>query len=67
MIPHDSTAGSGPPSASQEFWTVYRLDDNGNRFVVETRLSHANALRIIAELESHGHKQTYWIERDLKT
>jgi len=45
-------------------WTVFRQDDNGNRFVVEKHLSHEDALRLAAELEARGHKQMYWAETD---
>jgi hypothetical protein len=43
-------------------WVVCRQDDNGNRFVVRTGLSRDEAERMTAELESHGHKQLYWVE-----
>ncbi len=45
-----------------ELWNVLRQDDNGNRFVVETRLSRVAAEQRVAEFESHGHKQVYWLE-----
>jgi hypothetical protein len=43
-------------------WAVHRQDDNGNRFVVQTRLSREEAERLVAELEARGHKQVYWAE-----
>jgi hypothetical protein len=45
-------------------WTVHRQDDNGNRFVVQTGLSQADADRLVAELEARGHKQLYWTEAE---
>ena len=45
-------------------WSVHRQDDNGNRFVVQTGLSRAEAEKLAAELESRGHKQVYWVEPD---
>jgi hypothetical protein len=45
-------------------WSVHRQDDNGNRFIVSTGLGHEEAIRLAAELESRGHKQFYWVERD---
>jgi hypothetical protein len=46
-------------------WTVYRIDDNGNEFVVQAHIDEDTANRIVAEFEARGHKQTYWAQRDL--
>ncbi len=43
-------------------WSVWRQDDNGNRFLVESGLSRDTARRTASEFERRGHKQTYWIE-----
>jgi hypothetical protein len=43
-------------------WTVYRQDDNGNRFIVSTRLNRVEAERLVTEFEARGHKQVYWAE-----
>ncbi len=56
-----------PPDLSSQTpgtWTVYRQDDNGNRFVVERQLSREEAERMAAEFEARGHKQVYWVEPD---
>lgn len=45
---------------SANTWSVYRQDDNGNRFLVQTGLTEAAATALARELESHGHKQLYW-------
>lgn len=45
-------------------WLVVRQDDNGNRFQVQRGLPKGEAERLVAELESHGHKQLYWAERE---
>lgn len=45
-------------------WSVLRLDDNGNEYVVERRLGLEEALHLAAEFEARGHKQTYWAEID---
>jgi UDP-N-acetyl-2-amino-2-deoxyglucuronate dehydrogenase len=45
-------------------WTVYRIDDNGNTFVVREHLSREEADRVVAEFEARGHKQMYWAERE---
>ena len=52
---------SAPPHA-EETWTVHRKDDNGNHFVVQTRLNREEAARLVAEFEARGHKQVYWAE-----
>jgi hypothetical protein len=52
--------GPNDPERPPMTWTVHRQDDNGNRFVVETGLSSEEAERLVALLESRGHKQLYW-------
>ena len=41
-------------------WIVWRQDDNGNRFVVQTSLTHEQAKLLVKSLEEKGHKQVYW-------
>lgn len=41
-------------------WTVWRQDDVGNHFVVETGLSYERAQEVALEFERRGHKQFYW-------
>lgn len=41
-------------------WAVWRQDDSGNRFLVEANLTEERAKRLVGDLESTGHKQTYW-------
>jgi UDP-N-acetyl-2-amino-2-deoxyglucuronate dehydrogenase len=55
----EANSGSDGP---QEMWTVYRQDDNGNRFVVEEHVSREEADRLVAAFEVRGHKQVYWAE-----
>jgi hypothetical protein len=43
-----------------ERWTVWRQDDNGNRFVVESGLARDGAHAMAFELQERGHKQVYW-------
>ena len=45
-------------------WSVWRIDDHGNTFVVREHLTHADAERLVAEYAARGHKQTYWAERE---
>lgn len=44
-------------------WAVMRQDDNGFRDRVRIVGSEPEAETLRAELESHGHKQMYWVER----
>ena len=49
---------------SPQTWAVCRQDDNGNRFVVETGLTQAEAERLAALYEARGHKQLYWVQAE---
>jgi UDP-N-acetyl-2-amino-2-deoxyglucuronate dehydrogenase len=49
-------------SQHENIWTVYRIDDNGNTFVVRERLTRDEAKRLVVEFEARGHKQMYWAE-----
>jgi len=55
---------SATPSDPQSCWTVWRTDDNGNTFMVQEKLTQAEAERLAAEFEARGHKQLYWAERE---
>jgi hypothetical protein len=43
-------------------WALWRLDDNGNRFVVAVFAHREEAEAAAYAFEAHGHKQTYWVE-----
>lgn len=43
-------------------WALWRLDDNGNRFVVALFARRDEAEAAGRAFEAHGHKQTYWVE-----
>lgn len=45
-------------------WKVMRQDDVGNVFLVADRLTKEDAEFIKATLESHKHRQLYWIEKE---
>lgn len=45
-------------------WSVWRIDDNGNVYLVREQLTEANARQIAAEFEARGHKQMYWVAED---
>jgi len=52
------------PKKQTGLWTVWRQDDNGNKFMVEGNLTEDNAKQLAHDLESTGHKQTYWVEKE---
>ena len=45
---------------SRELW---RQDDNGHKFLIETFFCKADALKAMREFENRLHKQTYWVEK----
>lgn len=45
-------------------YSVWRQDDNGNSYRIESGLSKKDAERLCQEMESKAHKQVYWIEPD---
>ncbi|MCE9567170.1 MAG: hypothetical protein K8U57_34645 [Planctomycetes bacterium] len=49
---------------SAELWAVWRIDDNGNVFVVREHLDRAEAEKLVEKFTACGHKQMYWVERD---
>jgi hypothetical protein len=51
-----------PPLESA--WVVWRIDDNGNTFIVREHLTRDEADRVVAEFTARGHKQMYWAERE---
>jgi hypothetical protein len=63
---HVNDPQSKPPALTPSVtaWTVWRIDDNGNRFIVREHLTKQDADRLVAEFEARGHKQTYWAEPD---
>jgi hypothetical protein len=42
---------------------LWRQDDNGHKFLIETFLCRADAVKAMKEFEARLHKQTYWIEK----
>ena len=43
-------------------WCVMRQDDHGNRYVVASALTEAEAQLLSVSYAARGHKQLYWIE-----
>ncbi|MEM7358929.1 MAG: hypothetical protein AAF431_07525 [Pseudomonadota bacterium] len=47
-------------SASPRF-SVWRLDDNGNEFLIRNFWNNEDAESYRDEMTARGHKQTYWV------
>ncbi|HCU67878.1 MAG TPA: hypothetical protein DGF30_01305 [Desulfomicrobium sp.] len=45
-------------------FSVWRLDDNNNAFLVRDGLTEEEALALMREYEARGHRQAYWVERE---
>ncbi len=50
------------PSSDGRTWSVWREDDNGNRFRVRDGLTADEAQKTAKDLTLRGHKQRYWAE-----
>ena len=48
-------------------WSVWRIDDNGNVFLVRAAMNESEARQLAAEFEARGHKQMYWVAEERKT
>jgi hypothetical protein len=44
-------------------WSVLRLDDNGNHFLIARFATREEAESEARLYESRGHKQTYYVQR----
>lgn len=45
-------------------FSVWRLDDNNNAFLVRDGLTEEEAQALMREYERRGHRQAYWVERE---
>jgi len=52
-------------STTNDKWAVFRIDDNGNQFLIREGLSLKEANQVVQEFEARGHKQVYWAEREV--
>ncbi len=64
MIDQNNEQEGSRIDAHGRLCSVWRQDDNGNVFLVKNGLSIPEAQNLLRELESGGHKQTYWIKED---
>ena len=44
----------------QPIWSVYRLDDDNNQFLVATEMTKQQAIALIEYYEGKGNKHTYF-------
>jgi hypothetical protein len=49
-------------TGKREF-SVWRLDDNNNEFLVRDGMTEEEALELVREFEGRGHRQAYWVKR----
>ena len=47
-------------------FSVWRLDDNNNEFLVRDGLTEEEALELVREFEGRGHRQAYWVKRRMR-
>ena len=47
---------------NQVIWILWRQDDNGHKFQIESFTDLTAAESAKSEFESHHHKQIYWLE-----
>lgn len=59
-----SGRGAAIDATPHDRWTVWRQDDNGQRFRISSGHARTVAERTCAEFEAKGHKQLYWISPD---
>jgi catechol 2,3-dioxygenase-like lactoylglutathione lyase family enzyme len=59
-----SGCGAETAATSRASWSVWRQDDNGQRFRISGGHSRTNAERVCVEIEAKGHKQLYWVSPD---
>ena len=51
------------PQPDDAAWSVWRQDDNGNQFLVESGLDQESAQELMETYEKRAHKQVYWISQ----
>lgn len=58
---HDEEPREAAESAPAR-WALWRLDDNGNRFLMAVFADRARAEAAALAYAGRGHKQTYYVE-----
>lgn len=54
----------GSEGRKEGSFSVWRLDDNNNEFLVRGGLAEEEALALVREYEGRGHRQAYWVEKE---
>ena len=60
---HDGNETGVPGDPAAPEFSVWRLDDNSNEFLVRDGMTEEEALALVREYEAKGHKQAYWVMR----
>ena len=47
-------------------FSVWRMDDNNNEFLVRDGLTEEEALALVREYEGRGHRQAYWVDKETR-
>ena len=56
-------AANAENQGKREF-SVWRLDDNNNEFLVRDGMTEHEALALVQDFEGRGHRQAYWVKRE---
>ena len=62
-MPDRAAPNQNDASRGKAEFSVWRLDDNNNEFLVRDRLTEHEALALVREYEAKGHRQAYWVKR----
>lgn len=62
-LPERADAESFYKSIQLSLHELWRQDDNGHKFLIETFPCRADAVSAMKEFEARLHKQTYWVEK----
>lgn len=54
----------GSKGRKEGVFSVWRLDDNNNEFLVRDGLTEEEALALVREYEGRGHRQAYWVRKE---
>jgi len=54
----------GSEGRKEGVFSVWRLNDNNNEFLVRTGLAEEDALALVRGYEGWGYRQAYWVEKE---
>ena len=64
LDPKDQDGMKKNVSQEEPKFSVWRLDDNNNEFLVRGGLTEEEALALVREYEGRGHRQAYWVGKE---